>query len=106
MSSELTRRAALRYVAALMGVGLSAPAILGILDGCSAKKAWRPVFLTTQRGALVAEVAEIIRRNRCGRASVHRGDVARYLCERGSGAIRRPALRSSRSRQESKEVHF
>lgn len=38
MSSELTPRAALRYVTALMGVGLSAPAIVGILDGCSAKK--------------------------------------------------------------------
>lgn len=60
MSSELTRRAALRHVAAVMGVGLSAPVILGILDGCSAKKAWKPVFLTAQQGALVAEVAEIM----------------------------------------------
>jgi gluconate 2-dehydrogenase gamma chain len=61
MSSELTRREALRYVATLMGGVLSAPAVLGTLDGCSAKNnAWTPVFLTAQQGALVAEVAEIM----------------------------------------------
>lgn len=60
MSSELTRRAALRYVAAVTGVGLSAPAILSILEGCSVKKAWKPVFLTAQQATLIAEVAEIM----------------------------------------------
>jgi gluconate 2-dehydrogenase gamma chain len=61
MTSELTRREAFRYVAALMGGSLSAPALLGILHGCSAqKKAWKPVYLTAQQGAQVAEVAEIM----------------------------------------------
>lgn len=62
MKSNLTRREALQQVAWLMGGALSAPAILGILNGCSAKpdSDWKPAFLTKGQGAVVAEVAEIM----------------------------------------------
>jgi hypothetical protein len=58
----MNRREALQQVAWLMGGAISAPAILGILNGCTAKPvaAWKPVFLSEQQGALVAEVAEIM----------------------------------------------
>jgi gluconate 2-dehydrogenase gamma chain len=58
----MNRREALQQVAWLMGGTISAPAVLGILNGCSAKQDenWQPVFLTSERAALVAEVAEII----------------------------------------------
>jgi hypothetical protein len=49
-------------VAYLMGGAISAPAILGVLNGCSAKSsagAWKPVFLTPEQGEVVAEIAEI-----------------------------------------------
>jgi hypothetical protein len=58
----MNRRELLQQVAWMMGGAISAPAILGVLGGCSAKKeaAWQPVFLSKEQGALVAEVAEII----------------------------------------------
>jgi gluconate 2-dehydrogenase gamma chain len=58
----MNRREALQQVAWLMGGAISAPALLGILNGCSAKQGagWKPVFLTDAHGALVAEVAEIM----------------------------------------------
>ena len=58
----MNRREALQQVAWLMGGAISAPALLGILNGCTAKPvaAWKPVFLTDEQGALVAEVAEIM----------------------------------------------
>ncbi|MBC7989495.1 MAG: gluconate 2-dehydrogenase subunit 3 family protein [Luteimonas sp.] len=51
-----------------MGGAVSAPAILGLLSGCSAEPdadvdpnaEWKPKFLTQAQGALVAEVAEIM----------------------------------------------
>jgi hypothetical protein len=47
-----------------MGGAVSAPAILGLLAGCSAEPAteaeWKPSFLTQAQVALVAEVAEIM----------------------------------------------
>jgi hypothetical protein len=47
-----------------MGGVVSAPAILGVLAGCSAEPAveaeWKPTFLTQAQAALVAEVAEIM----------------------------------------------
>lgn len=58
----MDRREALKRTAWIMGGAVSAPAILGILKGCTAKPAidWKPVFLSTEQGALVSEVAEII----------------------------------------------
>jgi hypothetical protein len=56
----------LQQVAWLMGGAVSAPAILGILNGCTAKPDangsvnWKPVFLDEKQGALVAEIAEIM----------------------------------------------
>jgi gluconate 2-dehydrogenase gamma chain len=61
--NEMNRRELLQRVAWLMGGAISAPAVLGVLNGCSAKKeeaAWQPVFLSKEQGAVVAEVAEII----------------------------------------------
>ena len=45
-----------------MGGAISAPAVLGLLNGCTAKQeaSWQPVFLSKEQGALVSEVAEII----------------------------------------------
>src|SRR5688572_25681484 len=58
----MDRREALKRTAWLMGGAISAPAMLGILKGCTAKPTlnWKPVFLTAEQGALVSEVAEII----------------------------------------------
>jgi gluconate 2-dehydrogenase gamma chain len=58
----MNRREALRQVAWLMGGAISAPAVLGVLKGCSARQGidWKPVFFSEEQGALVAEVAEII----------------------------------------------
>lgn len=45
-----------------MGGVVSAPAIMGILKGCTAKPTidWKPVFLTEQQGSIVSQVADII----------------------------------------------
>src|SRR5688572_7217983 len=58
----MNRREALQQVAWLMGGTISAPAVVGILSGCTAKQDanWKPVFLSPERASLVAEVAEII----------------------------------------------
>jgi gluconate 2-dehydrogenase gamma chain len=58
----MNRREALQQVAWFMGGAISAPAILGVLNGCSAKPSagWKPVFLSEEQGALIAEVAEMI----------------------------------------------
>jgi len=62
MNASLNRRELLQRAAYLMGGALSAPAVLGLLNGCTAKHeaAWQPVFLSKEQGALVAEVAEIM----------------------------------------------
>jgi gluconate 2-dehydrogenase gamma chain len=62
MNSEMNRRELLQRVAYLMGGAISAPAVLGVLNGCTAKKeaTWQPVFLSKEQGAVVADVAEII----------------------------------------------
>jgi gluconate 2-dehydrogenase gamma chain len=58
----MDRREALKRTAWIMGGAVSAPAVLGILKGCTAKPTidWKPVFLSNEQGALVSEVAEII----------------------------------------------
>lgn len=60
---NMNRRQALQRVAYLMGGALSAPAVLGLLNGCAPKKeasTWQPVFFSKEQGAIVAEVTEII----------------------------------------------
>ena len=58
----MNRREAIRQVACLMGGAVSAPAILGLLNGCTPKATvgWKPEFLSEEQGALVAEIAEMI----------------------------------------------
>lgn len=58
----MDRREALRRTALLMGGAISAPAIIGVLKGCTARPAidWKPVFFTEDQGILISQVAEII----------------------------------------------
>ena len=58
----MDRREALKRTAWIMGGAVSAPAIMGILKGCAAKPTidWTPVFLSSDQGTLVSQVAEII----------------------------------------------
>ncbi|WP_276373354.1 gluconate 2-dehydrogenase subunit 3 family protein [Chryseolinea sp. H1M3-3] len=58
----MDRREALKRTAWLMGGAVSAPAILGILKGCTAKPTidWKPVFLSPEQGSLITQVSEII----------------------------------------------
>jgi gluconate 2-dehydrogenase gamma chain len=58
----MDRREALRRTALLMGGIVSAPAILGVLQGCKAKPgmAWKPEFLNENQASIVSQVAEII----------------------------------------------
>lgn len=62
MDMNMNRRQVLQRVAYLMGGAVSAPAVLGLLNGCTPKQeaSWQPVFLTKEQGALVADIAEII----------------------------------------------
>src|SRR5690349_20576208 len=60
---NMNRRQVLQRVAYLMGGAISAPAVLGLLNGCSPKQealSWQPVFFSKVQAALVAEVADII----------------------------------------------
>lgn len=58
----MDRREAIKRAAWLMGGVLSAPAIAGVLKGCTARPAidWKPVFFSEEQGILVTQVAEII----------------------------------------------
>ena len=58
----MDRREALKRTAWIMGGAVSAPAIMGILKGCAAKPTidWTPVFLSSEQGALISQVTEII----------------------------------------------
>jgi hypothetical protein len=58
----LNRRELLQRVAVLMGGAISAPAVLAVLNGCSAKPSagWQPLFLSKEEGAMVEDVAELI----------------------------------------------
>jgi len=58
----MNRRELIQHVAYLMGGAVSAPAILGVLNGCTARANanWMPRVLSTPQAELVAEVAEII----------------------------------------------
>ncbi len=58
----MNRREVIKRTALLMGGAVSAPAMLGILKGCSAKPGvdWTPEFLTTDQAFVISEMAEII----------------------------------------------
>jgi hypothetical protein len=58
----MDRREALRRTAMLMGGALSAPAIVGIMNGCTAKPTidWKPEFLSNEQGAVITRLADII----------------------------------------------
>lgn len=58
----MDRREALRRTAMLMGGALSAPSILGVLNGCTAKPGldWKPEFLKQDEAAIVTRLTEII----------------------------------------------
>lgn len=61
--TTMNRRQVLQRVAYLMGGAVSAPAVLGLLNGCAPKQqeaSWQPVLLTKEQGALVAAISEII----------------------------------------------
>jgi gluconate 2-dehydrogenase gamma chain len=61
-NSLMNRRELLQRAALLMGGAISAPAVLGVLNGCSAKPdaTWQPLFLSKEEGAVVEEVADLI----------------------------------------------
>ena len=58
----MDRREALKRTALLMGGVVSAPAIAGILKGCTPKPGidWKPVFLSEDQASVVSTVSEII----------------------------------------------
>lgn len=58
----MDRREAIKRTAWLMGGVVSAPAIMGVLKGCTAKPSidWKPEFLTEDEAGIVSQVAEII----------------------------------------------
>lgn len=58
----MDRREALKRTALLMGGMVSAPAITGIMNGCTARQGidWKPVFLDNDQASIVTDVAEII----------------------------------------------
>ncbi|HEV8332873.1 MAG TPA: gluconate 2-dehydrogenase subunit 3 family protein [Steroidobacteraceae bacterium] len=58
----MNRRELIQRVAMLMGGAISAPAVLGVLNGCSPQPGakWHPAFLSNDEGAIVEEVADLI----------------------------------------------
>jgi hypothetical protein len=58
----MDRREAIQRTAMMLGYAVSAPAVMGILNGCKAapELAFKPEFLTEDLARVVAEVAEII----------------------------------------------
>lgn len=63
MSSEITRREALRRAAFILGGTLSAPTILGVLSGCGGEERtadWTPRTLTPDQVIMVTMIADTI----------------------------------------------
>ena len=58
----MDRREAIQRTAMMLGYAVSAPAIMGILNGCKAtpELAFKPAFLSEDIARVVAEVSEII----------------------------------------------
>ena len=61
-TKQIDRREALRKTLLIMGSTLSAPTIMGILDGCSISNEtdWAPDFFDKDQAILITEVSEII----------------------------------------------
>ncbi len=62
MTHVVDRREALKKVALLMGGVISAPALLGLLNGCEARRenaTWAPKFLAKDHAPVIEEVAAI-----------------------------------------------
>ncbi len=65
ISTDITRREALRRAAIILGGTLSAPTIAAVLAGCgdrrtAAKPPWTPRTLTAEQSAMVVAIAEAI----------------------------------------------
>jgi len=58
----MDRREAIQKTAMMLGYAISAPALMGILNGCKTTPdlAFKPVFLSEDMARVIAEVAEII----------------------------------------------
>ncbi|WP_221409735.1 gluconate 2-dehydrogenase subunit 3 family protein [Pseudochryseolinea flava] len=58
----MDRREALKRTAWIMGGVISAPALAGILKGCTAKPSinWKPAYLSQEQATLISQVSEII----------------------------------------------
>jgi gluconate 2-dehydrogenase gamma chain len=58
----MDRREALQRTAMMLGYAISAPAMMGVLNGCKAtpELAFKPVFFTEDMAKMIAEIAEII----------------------------------------------
>lgn len=58
----MNRREAIKRTSMMLGVAISSPAVLSILNGCVPKKTvnWQPQFFTQDQAVLVGEIAEII----------------------------------------------
>lgn len=58
----MDRREALQRTALVLGYALSAPVVMGVLNGCKATPdaGFKPVFLDSDQAALISELAEII----------------------------------------------
>ncbi len=63
MTRLVDRREALKKVALLMGGAISAPALLGVLNGCEARRenatTWVPKFLSKDQAPVVEAIADI-----------------------------------------------
>jgi gluconate 2-dehydrogenase gamma chain len=58
----MDRREALQRTAMMLGYAISAPAMMGVLNGCKAapELAYKPIFFTEDMARMIAEIAEII----------------------------------------------
>jgi gluconate 2-dehydrogenase gamma chain len=58
----MDRREAIKRTAWLMGGIVSAPAVMGVLKGCTAKPSidWKPQFFNDNEAGVISQVAEII----------------------------------------------
>jgi gluconate 2-dehydrogenase gamma chain len=58
----MNRREAIERTALILGYAISAPAMVGILNGCKAtpELSFKPSFLTEEQALLISEIAEII----------------------------------------------
>src|SRR5688500_2831790 len=58
----MDRREAPKRTALLMGGMVSAPAIMGVLKGCTARPGidWKPEFLNEDQASIITQVSEII----------------------------------------------